>query len=79
MKTLARSLNLIKIIMLKLSIFAECNRSPHPTKPNYYIESPGEGHDPITRQCAPGTLYNINTCLCDLHDDTPGSSNLGGG
>ncbi|KAL4216359.1 collagen [Mactra antiquata] len=48
-----------------------CDKTPHPTDNRYYIQDEGEGHAPKTLPCAPGTIFNNESCMCDLFDDRP--------
>ena len=50
---------------------------PHPTDRSKYIEDIGDQGN-ITRDCAPGTWFSENSCLCSDHDDTPRGESLAG-
>ncbi|WAR29555.1 PIF-like protein [Mya arenaria] len=56
----------------------ECDKRAHPTDADYYIQSPGEGHGDIVRRCAPGTLFNEASCMCDILDTSPQTDSLAG-
>lgn len=56
----------------------ECDKIPHPTDNRYYIQNEGEGHANKTLPCAPGTVFNTDTCMCDLFDDRPQTGKLAG-
>lgn len=53
-----------------------CDKTIHPTDNRFYIQDEGEGHTPKTLQCAPGTVFNTDSCMCDLFDTRPLTGSL---
>ncbi|XP_053387288.1 protein PIF-like [Mercenaria mercenaria] len=54
----------------------ECDSIPFPGDDRYYIQYEGEGHTNKTRPCAPGTVFNVDSCMCDKHDTRPQTGKL---
>jgi hypothetical protein len=58
-------------------VITVCDKYPDTTDNRKYIQYV-EGHGNISMSCPPGTVFNNETCNCDIHDTRPKTGKLDG-